>query len=283
VGLAYLLAFVAALAVVALTNQSPLPAAFYADIAATLVVFGFSVVFRNSSFYDAYWSVAPPVLAGYWWISGTIDAQDLRMAFIMLIIGVWAVRLTGNWAYGWRGLGHADWRYVRLREQTGVFYWVVSLLGIHLFPTIIVFLGCLPIYVASRSDAALNLLDVIGLIVGTGAIWIETSADAALHRFRDSRASSAEVLDTGIWGWCRHPNYLGEIGVWVAVALFGVAAGGEGWMVWAGPVAMVALFAGISIPMIETKLMQDKPGYAAYRARVAMLVPFARLPLRSKV
>ena len=82
------------------------------------------------------------------------------------------------------------------------------------------------------------------------------------------------MLDHGVWAWCRHPNYLGEIGFWVSLFLFGVSAWGDiyPWS-WLGPASMLVLFVGISIPMIERKLMTDKPQYARYRSRVKMLIP----------
>ena len=70
-----------------------------ADIVATLVVFGFSRVYRNSSFYDAYWSVIPPLLFGYWWWQGPVGTDGpgaLRCWLLAVVIGYWAVRLTGN-------------------------------------------------------------------------------------------------------------------------------------------------------------------------------------------
>ena len=51
---------------------------FIADVIATLVVFGFSRAYRNSSFYDAYWSVIPPLLLGYWWSQAAPDVGARR-------------------------------------------------------------------------------------------------------------------------------------------------------------------------------------------------------------
>ena len=138
-----------------------------ADVVATLVVFGFSVAFSNSSFYDAYWSVAPPLLLAGWVIlhGGTGDA--IRTLLAAVVVLAWAARLTRNWAIGWEGLSHADWRYVRLREQLGIFYWPVSLLGIHMMPTLLVFAGCLPLYLVSLSSRPLGVWDAIGLVVHT--------------------------------------------------------------------------------------------------------------------
>src|SRR5690242_5463296 len=85
-----------------------------ADLIATLWVFVVSRVHRNSSFYDAYWSVLPPLLGLYWWSEGGLGADDLRAWLVLVVIVVWAVRLTGNWIYAFPGLHHEDWRYPML-------------------------------------------------------------------------------------------------------------------------------------------------------------------------
>ena len=59
-------------------------------------------------------------------------------------------------------------------------------------------------------------------------------------------------------GWL-YPNYFGEFGFWVAMALFGVAAApGQAWWLFAGAAAMLAMFLGASIPMMETRSLQRR-------------------------
>ena len=279
---AYLLALAAAWFVISWVSEYPvLVQVFIAYVVATFVIFAFSVLFRNSSFYDPYWSVIPIVLVGYFaWLSPDFGLRHLLVGIVIL---GWGLRLTGNWLYTWRGLDHEDWRYVMLREQTGILWWPVSLTGVHLVPTVVVFLGCIPLYAALvTGDRAVNLLDGVAFVVGMLSIWLEYRADVELHRFRAVRTSRAEVLDQGLWGLCRHPNYLGELGIWVSAFLFGYAALGEAdaWMI-SGPVVMFILFLFISIPMIEKKLLADKPGYEDYRQRTFMLLPIPRA--RSRV
>ena len=245
-----------------------------ADLVGTAVIFGFSMVYRNASFYDAYWSVAPPLIALYFvWLAG--DAVLLRQALVLIVVLLWAVRLTGNWAYGWAGMQHEDWRYRNLADTSGRAWWLVSLLGVHLFPTIMVYLGCIALFPAlAAGPQPVSWLDGLAFLLGISAVWLEFQADRELHRFRDTRASRAEVLERGVWAWCRHPNYLGEIGFWLSLYLFGLAAWGSVYPgSWLGPLGMLLLFVGISIPMIEKKLTADKPGYEAYRRRTKMLIP----------
>jgi steroid 5-alpha reductase family enzyme len=247
------------------------------DAAATFVVFAFSFFTRNSSLYDPYWSVVPIVLVIYF--ISLSDAFNIRQLLAGIIITVWGVRLTGNWLYTWRGLAHEDWRYVMLRERSGIFWWPVSLVGVHLIPTIVVFLGCIPLYAAMvAGDRPLNVVDGLAFLTGLVSIWLEYQSDVELHRFRATRRSAAELLDQGLWRYCRHPNYLGELGIWVSVFLFGYAALGRAdpWMI-SGPVVMCLLFVFISIPMIEKKLIIDKPGYENYRSRTFALLPVSTL------
>ena len=249
-----------------------------ADVVATIVIFAFSVVFKNSSFYDAYWSVIPMVIVGYL-ISLQTDAELIRQLMLALVILLWGFRLTANWAYTWSGLDHVDWRYVNLQKKAGLLWWPLSFTGVHLYPTILVFLGCIPMYHALViGTQPINGFDYLALTVGLVSVWIEFQSDRELHRFRDVRHSRTEVLDTGLWSLCRHPNYLGEIGVWVSVLLFGYAAVGyaDYWML-AGSAAMILLFTIVSIPMIEKKLIEDKPGYLAYKAKTFSLIPLSRL------
>src|SRR5690606_33161581 len=128
-----------------------------ADVAATAVVFVFSLVLRNHSTYDAYWSVAPVPIALWLW---TLEpaGDPLRRVLVVGLLLAWALRLTWNWASGWEGLHHVDWRYRQIAQQTGRAFPLVSFLGIHLMPTVLVFLGCIPLQSALQKNAPVGLL-----------------------------------------------------------------------------------------------------------------------------
>ena len=250
-----------------------------ADVIATVVVFVFSRAFRNSSFYDAYWSVIPPLLLAYWWSHGPVGLDSLRCWLLAVVVGYWALRLTGNWVYGFPGLHHEDWRYPMLRDGAGRFAFLADLFGIHLLPTLQVFVGMLPAYVAVTTPAAgLVWLAWLAFAIGIASVTIELVADVQMHRFvawspGKSRKPGA-VMDRGLWGWSRHPNYFGEIGFWFSVALFGLSASPRnGWWLFAGVALMVAMFLGASIPMMEKRSLQRRPQYQLVIDRVPRLVP----------
>nr|WP_163807823.1 DUF1295 domain-containing protein [Mycolicibacterium anyangense] len=248
--------------------------AFVADVLATLVIFVFSRIYRNSSFYDAFWSVIPPLLLIYWWAAGPLGLDSLRCWLATIVVMYWAVRLTGNWVYGFPGLHHEDWRYPLLRDGAGRWEFVADLFGIHLVPTVQVFLGMLPVYVAvTTAGDGLVWLSWVALVVGVAAVTLELVADVQMHRFVAAKQPGA-VMDQGVWAWSRHPNYLGEIGFWLSMALFGVAASpADWWWLFVGVVAMVAMFLGASIPLMEKRSLQRRPHYQAVIDTVPKLIP----------
>ncbi|MBF6242477.1 DUF1295 domain-containing protein [Nocardia elegans] len=250
-----------------------------ADLIATVVVFVFSRIYQNSSFYDPYWSVIPPLLAFYWWIRSDEPSNTARWWLMMAVMLVWAVRLTANWVTTFPGMHHEDWRYPMVRERAGRFAFVADLFGIHVFPTLQVFAGLIPVYVvATRAGKPFGALDIVAVVIGAGAVALETVADLQMHRFA-ATTSPGQAMDRGVWAWSRHPNYFGECGVWLSFGLFGLAAAPGSWWVLAGVVTMVAMFVGVSIPMMEQRSLQRRPAYRDVVHRVSVFVP---LPPRKR-
>ena len=157
--------------------------ALIADLVATAVGFAGSRIVHNSSCYDAYWSVIPPLLAVYWWLERDPGADGVRFALLSVVLWLWAIRLTANWVYAWPGLHHEDWRYPMLREKNPKVEMAVDLMGIHVFPTVQVFAAMLPVYAVTRSERAWGWLDLVALVVGVGAVALQLAADTQQHRF----------------------------------------------------------------------------------------------------
>jgi steroid 5-alpha reductase family enzyme len=275
----YLLAALAAWVTVAALGPGthPIAAFFYADVVATVVVFVGSMVLSNSSVYDPYWSVAPPLIAGAWALSA-VDGVAVRQVLVLVLLLAWGVRLTANWAVGWGGLRHEDWRYVQIREQTRgrLPWWLVTFTGIHLMPTLVVYLALISAWPAVAASRPLGWLDGLAVIVMLGATVLEMVADLQLRRFARDPGNAGHTVDIGLWRRSRHPNYLGEIALWWGLWLFGLAADPSWWWTIVGPIAMVVLFVGVSIPLMEKRSVARRPDYPAYQRDVPMLIPFLK-------
>jgi steroid 5-alpha reductase family enzyme len=251
--------------------------------ATVLIIWLFSFIADNSSVFDPYWSVAPIFFTLYYWISFTgfrfpVEGtwfSTVRFVFILALVILWGLRLTYNFSRNWGGLKHEDWRYMNLRKKAGFLYWVVSYLGIHLFPAIMVFLGSLSVWVALTAGVRpMNFLDIAGILITGIAIWLEAKADKELHQYVQQNPEGGKTMRTGLWAISRHPNYLGEITFWWGLYLFALAANPSCWWVIIGPSTITIMFIFISIPMIEKRLMERKKDYKEYRDKVPMLLPF---------
>lgn len=246
-----------------------------ADVIATIVVFTFSIIFSNSSVYDPYWSVAPPFIVVYL-MTIFPDGNSLRQWTVLALVLFWSTRLTVNWLRGWQGFNHQDWRYTNIAEKTGIFYWPVSFLGIHLMPTIFVFLGCLPLWYSMSSTDSFNIYDIIAALWTFTVIMLEWIADEQLLKFKKS-GSKESFMQSGLWAFSRHPNYLGEISFWIGIFLFLLSSTSwnniTGYWTVVGALSMVFLFLYISIPMMEKRNINRKPGYQGYINKVPSLLP----------
>ena len=152
--LSYILAFGAAFGIViALTGlMHPIWITLIADVGATIVVFIFSLIFNNVSFYDPYWSIQPIIIVIYWMLlPGARSANLIRQIIVICLVSFWGVRLTLNWIRGWKGINHEDWRYNKFRTEKPRILWFIKLKGLQLMKKIIVFIGCLYIYKVAKS------------------------------------------------------------------------------------------------------------------------------------
>ena len=245
-------------------------------LVATVVVFAVSVAVDNSSIYDPFWSLQPVAIAGYYvWVGR--GALDARVLVVTGLVVVYSLRLTSNFYRDWPGLAKEDFRYRSFRERFDRGYWPVSFLGVHLFPTVMVYLSCLPLYAAGRpGGAGFGWLDGLGLLVTVGAIALAFVADEQLRRFRERSVKRGDVILSGLWRRSRHPNYLGEVLTWWGLWLFALAAGSRWWWTAAGAVAITLMFVFASVPMMERRLLSERAGYAEYQANTPMLVPWPR-------
>lgn len=241
-----------------------------ADVAATVFVFVFSVIFGNASVYDPYWSVQPIVILAAFAVGKQLTA--VRVLPLIAVI-FWGIRLTANWCYTFHGLAHQDWRYTMLRERTGVFYPFVNFTGIHMVPTLVVYACTLPACYAFLHEAAWNAGSVIFFCLSVGAATMQGIADHQMHRFRKHKAGV--FIRGGLWKYSRHPNYLGEILMWWGVALSVISVFPRAWYLGIGALANTALFFSASIPLADGR-QSRKPGFEEYKSKTRMLLPLKK-------
>ena len=251
----------------------------------TVVVWVFSIANDNSSIYDPYWVITPPLLALALKASGgggLLGPWHPRQIIIIACLFVWASRYHIFYAWsGWRaGLVHEDWRYEAMREAP-LPYWLNSLLGMHLFPTFLVYFAFSPAALVLLSGPislpALGAWDLLGLIGALSAVTIELVADRQLRNYRETdEYHRGGALRRGLWKYSRHPNYFGEALFWVSMVPFAVSSGmlsRHFALVLIGP-ALMALFFRFSCRLMDVRSLHRRPGYQEVIDEVSAMIPW---------
>ena len=242
-----------------------------ADVIATVIVFIFSLLFKNASVYDPYWSVQPIVITICFAINKKLSVAGILSLIIVLY---WGIRLTLNWAYTFKDLNHQDWRYSMLKEKTKKLYFFVNLFGIHMFPTLVVYCCVLPIVYVLNYATKFNAFTVIGFVISLVFVTIQMIADIQMHKFRKQKTNT--FIRDGLWKYSRHPNYLGEIMMWIGVAIMCLGSLTNYWYLCVGAIINTLMFLFISIPMAEKHQASRKPNFDEYKKQTRMLLPIKK-------
>jgi steroid 5-alpha reductase family enzyme len=199
-----------------------------------------------------------------------VDARGLLLAAMVVL---WAVRL-GGYLFR-RVMKHGkDDRFDELKPDFARFLNTWTLQGLW------VVLTAALAWVAITSDKKVGLDGFfwVGLLVWAAGITVETVADVQKTRFKADPANKGRFINTGLWSKSRHPNYFGEITLWVGVAIMALPVL-QGWQ-WAALVSPVfvalLLIKGSGVPPLEEKADKawgGQPDYEAYKKNTPVLIP----------
>src|SRR5262245_22254508 len=187
----YAIACSATVAVMAAFPEASIAGLVMGLLASVAVTYVASLYFANGSVFDPWWSVLPPVVA----LQLVQEWTPLALACVVVVF-VWAVRLTLNWGVGWSGLGDEDWRYLRMYEQAPVPRWLTLLVGVQLVPALFVTLGCLPLLPALSVGGALGPVGVLATALGLFAAGLELAADEQRRAFVEAKPGA--LMDAGL-------------------------------------------------------------------------------------
>lgn len=201
------------------------------------------------------------------------DAFDARSLLIATMVVMWAARLG---AFLFRRIRHDgfDRRFTHLKTAAIPFLMTWTLQGLWISVT----LSCALAAVTASGTAALDWTAAVGTAIWGFGLAIEVAADRQKQRFRAAPQNANAFIDTGLWAYCRHPNYLGEILLWTGIAVVALPAlRGLSYLTLVSPVFVWALLMRISgVPMLEARADRKwggEPAYEAYKARTPVLMP----------
>ena len=201
------------------------------------------------------------------------NERDLRTWLFAVLIAMWAGRL-GTFLFRRVRRDGGDGRFDKIKVDFLRFLmaWMVQGLWVTLTA------GAALAAMTSGTKQDLGVVGIIGLAVWIIGFAIEVTADRQKSAFRADAANQGAFIDVGLWAWSRHPNYFGEITLWLGIAIM-AAPVLQGWQfaTLISPVFVFVLLNFVSgVPMLERRSDNrwgGQPDYEAYKAKTPVLVP----------
>ena len=255
---------------------------------------------HNYSQMDKLWSLLP---IAYLWIIIIRSEINARLIVFALIVTVWGIRLTINFARKgayrlkfWEGNEDYRWSIVRQHPvfRHGFLWTLFNLLFISAYQNLLVLAITLPAVACMGSHEPFGVTDAIAAALSVIFLVLEIVADEFQWKFHQTKNEMLakgmylEELPTpydlgfntlGPWAYMRHPNYLGEQGMWFSLYLFTIGAGaishGVFHFTMIGPLLLILLFMGSST-LGENISSGKYPKYRDYIKQVCKYVPLKK-------
>jgi steroid 5-alpha reductase family enzyme len=238
------------------------------------LVFIPSYLLQTESFYDLTGSIT--------YISVTVVAVllspevDGRSILLLGLVVIWAVRL-GTFLFRRIRKAGKDARFDELKTSFPRFLLTWTLQGLWVSLTLSAALAA----ITSTIRKGLDIFALIGFLVWILGFAFEVIADTQKSRFRADPANKGKFIHTGVWAWSRHPNYFGEIVLWIGVMIIALPVlQGWQWVTLISPVFVTLLLTRVSgVPMLERRADEKWGGqedYEAYKERTPVLIPRPR-------
>jgi len=198
--------------------------------------------------------------------------RDPRAWLIGAMVVIWAGRL-GGFLFARISRDGSDSRFDKLKPSLPRFLMTWTLQGLWVLLT----LACGLAVISSARPVPLGGFALVGSVIWVVGFAIEVVADRQKTRFRAAAANRDRFIQSGIWAWSRHPNYFGEITLWLGIAVIAFPVL-QGWQyaTLISPVFVYLLLTRISgVPLLENrgqKKWGNDPVYQDYCQRTPALI-----------
>ena len=226
-----------------------------------------SVIHTRADIVDPFWG------PGFVVLCGTVVLLNFETPLVvvsprgllLLLVGLWGMRLGVHLTIRWFGEEHEDRRYAAMRHAGGSHWWLQSLFTVFALQGFLMWLIGLPLQQALLSAAPVTwTLFAAGVVLWVIGFVFETVGDWQLTRFRSDPDNAARVLNSGLWRYTRHPNYFGDFTIWWGFFLMAVACGASWWTIFCPALMSVFLMKFSGVGMLEKDISSRRPGYAEY-------------------
>jgi len=235
------------------------------------VVFLPSFVLQTEHYYDLTGSLTYlSLIIGTLLFVGNFDARSILLT---VLVSIWALRL-GYFLFRRIRQRGVDERFDAIKPSFTRFLMAWTLQGLWVFLTLAAALAAM----TSAQSLPLGLIGFVGMAVWAAGFGIEVVSDRQKQAFRQDPENSNRFTTTGLWAWSRHPNYFGEILLWLGIALIAMPAlSGWQYLTLSSPLFVYFLLTRVSgIPILESRAGErwgKDPGFKAYRNKTSVLFP----------
>lgn len=203
-------------------------------------------------------------------LSGNMGTRDFLLAGM---VGFWAIRL-GSFLFARVRRDGSDGRFDRVKSRPAQFFMWWMLQGLWVLLTA----ACALAAISSKTSPPLGLAAAVGFGIWLFGQLIEIVSDQQKKTFRELPENQDRFISSGLWAWSRHPNYLGEIILWLGVAIVALPAlSGWQWATLISPVFVFVLLTRVSgIPLLEARAARrwgDQREFQEYLERTPILFP----------
>ena len=198
---------------------------------------------------------------------------DGRSILLAVLVVVWAARL-GSFLFRRILKAGVDERFDAIKPSLARFLLTWTLQGLWVTFTLAAALAA----ITASARKELGTFALIGALIWVLGFAFEVIADEQKRRFKADPANRGKFIQSGLWSHSRHPNYFGEIVLWIGVAVIALPVlRGWQWVTLISPFFVALLLARISgVPMLEARADERWGGqedYQAYKARTPVLIP----------
>lgn len=235
------------------------------------VVFIPAYIFQTEKYFDLTGSITYiSVITLALFLSSNMDA---RAILLFSLVVIWAFRL-GTFLFNRIQKSGKDDRFDKIKPFFIRFLNVWTIQG--LWVTFTIAAALVAITTTIRKE--LDLFAIMGFLIWAIGFTIEVVADFQKSRFNGNLQNKGKFIKTGLWSRSRHPNYFGEIMLWVGVSVIALPIlQGWQWVALISPIFVTLLLTRVSgVPLLESKADKKWGGqedYEAYKKRTPVLIP----------
>jgi steroid 5-alpha reductase family enzyme len=198
---------------------------------------------------------------------------DIRSLLLMVLVSIWAIRL-GTYLFRRILKEGEDKRFKEIKQSGTRFFLTWTLQGLWVSFTLAAALAA--ITVEQRTE--FGLIGLVGLLVWIIGFGFEAIADYQKSKFRSVPENKGKFITNGLWSISRHPNYFGEILLWIGIAIIALPTlQGWRWLTLISPVFVTILLTKVSgVPLLEKRADNKWGGqedYEEYKKRTPVLIP----------